>query len=551
MTNKKRRKGGWHLLVAVAAIAALGEPQRVAAQRAQDGRVLVVPFDNTRHDQRLHWLSEASAVLLADELRARGVAAISRDERSRAFEDLHLPLTGSLSHATVIKVGRLLGAGEVIVGSFELVDDRLKVDAHAIRVDVGRLEPDVSDQAPLTDLFGSFARLAGRMAPGSTASASATTARPPLSAFENYIKGLIAESPAAQAQFLEAAIKAFPGYDRAEIALWNVRSGLTDHMSALAAARAVPASSPLSRQARFLAGVSLVELKRYDEAFAVFKSWLDQMPPGDKTAGTAAAWNNLGVVQIRRGWTTETGTPTFYLTKATDADAADPDFLFNLGYAYVLDRNSQAATYWLREAVRRDPGDADAHFVLAAALQGSGSDVEAGRERELARRLSARYEELDRRATADKLAVPRGLERLRAEPTVPTGVRAEPAVANSAQQDQRELVAFHLERGRRLYEREADADALSELRRVVYLSPYEAQAHLLIGRIHLRAGRPQEAVNALKISIWSQDTAAARVALADAYLKLLNTSAARAELERALVLDPNSAEAKRMLAEIK
>ena len=42
-----------------------------------------------------------------------------------------------------------------------------------------------------------------------------------------------------------------------------------------------------------------------------------------------------------------------------------------------------------------------------------------------------------------------------------------------------------------------------ELRRAVYLSPYEAQAHLLIGRIHLRAGRPQEAVDALKISIWS------------------------------------------------
>ena len=55
----------------------------------------------------------------------------------------------------------------------------------------------------------------------------------------------------------------------------------------------------------------------------------------------------------------------------------------------------------------------------------------------------------------------------------------------------------------------------------------------------------------MNISIWSEDTAAERVALSDAYLKLLNTPAARAELERALVLDPNSAEAKRMLAELK
>lgn len=535
----------------LAAIATVGKAQPVLAQRAQGARILVIPFENARHEQRLHWLSEASAVLMADELRARGVAAISRDERVRTFDDLHLPLTASLSHATVIKVGRLLGVGEVIVGSFELVDDRLKVDAHAIRVDVGRLEPDVSDQAPLTDLFGSFARLAGRLVADSAPPTASAPTRPPLSAFENYIKGLIAESPAAQASFLEAAIKAFPAYDRAELALWNVRTGLADHTSALAAARAVPSSSPLSRTARFLAGVSLVQLRRYDEAFTAFKSWLDDAPSADKAIGTAAAWNNLGVVQIRRGWTAETGTPAFYLTKATEADATDPDFLFNLGYAYMLDRNSQAAIYWLREAVRRAPGDADAHFVLAAALQGTGSDVEAVRERELARRLSSRYDELERRGATDKLGVPKGLERLRAEPNVPTGVRADPAVVNYAQQDQRELVAFHLERGRRLYEREADADALSELRRVVYLSPYEAQAHLLIGRIHLRAGRPQEAVNALKISIWSQDTAAARVALADAYLKLLNTSAARAELERALALDPNSADAKRMLGEIK
>ena len=47
---------------------------------------------------------------------------------------------------------------------------------------------------------------------------------------------------------------------------------------------------------------------------------------------------------------------------------------------------------------------------------------------------------------------------------------------------------------------------MAELRRAVYLSPYEAQAHLLIGRIHLRGGRPADAVDALKISIWSEDT---------------------------------------------
>jgi Tfp pilus assembly protein PilF len=58
-------------------------------------------------------------------------------------------------------------------------------------------------------------------------------------------------------------------------------------------------------------------------------------------------------------------------------------------------------------------------------------------------------------------------------------------------------------------------------------------------------------VDALKISLWSQDGAAARVALAEAYIALKNTPAAKSELERALSIDPASADAKRLLSTLK
>jgi len=534
------------ILAAVLAVTAV-EP---AAGQAPGTRILVVPFENTQHDARVYWLSEASAILLADELNARGLPAIARDERVRAFDELHVPPSASLSRATIIKVGNLVGASEVIVGTFTLEGDTLKVDAHSIRIDVGRLQPPVSDRAPLKDLFGVYQRLGQRLA--SDARASVIAVRPPLDAFENYVKGLIAESPATQAKFLETAAQQYAGYDRAELALWSVRTDQGDDAAALAAARRVPATSAFARRARFLAGLSLLDLKRYDEAFETFKTWLEGADAGKASnAASAAALNNLGVVQIRRGAAPQAGSATYYLTKAADADPGDPDSLFNLGYAYVLEHNTQGAIYWLREALRRNPADADAHYVLAAALRASGSTVEADREKALARQLSSRYEELERRAAVDKLPVPKELERVRTDIEAPRGLRPEQAIVNSAQREQRELATFHLERGRRLYEREEDTAAMAELRRAVYLSPYEAQAHLLIGRIHLRAGRPQEAVEALKISIWSQDTAAARIALAEAYVKLGDTAAAREQLARALVLDPNSADAKRMLAEMK
>ena len=509
------------------------------------GRILVMPFENMRREPRLHWIGEAAALLLADDLNGRGLAAIRRADRVRAFEQLHLPSSAVLSRATVIKVGELVGASEVIVGSVVLEGSDLLVEAHSIRIDVGRLQPHVRERGPLEDVVGVFARVAGRLAPEARAKEERAP-RPPLEAFESYVKGLMAESAAARATFLESAIRVHPGYDQAQLALWDVRGSQGDHAGALAAARAVSSGSPLARRATFFGGVSLLELKRFDEAYDAFKSLTET---GDK-GFVAAAFNNLGIVQLRRGSTPQSGLPTYFLTKAADADPADGDVLFNLGYAYVLDRSYGGAIFWLREALRRNPADPDAHYVLAAALAAGGSTVEAAREKELARQLSSEYEELERRAAAEKLPVPRGLERIRDDPSLRESVGSDRAIVSSAQREQQNLATFHLDRAGRLFEREEDREAMTELRRAVYLSPYEAQAHLLMGRIHLRSGRTGEAVDALKISIWSQETTAARLVLAEAYLKQQNMAAARTELERALVLDPASAEAKRLLSTI-
>ena len=516
-----------------------------AVAQAQSGRILVMPFENTAREPRLHWIAEAAPLLLADDLNARGLAAIRRADRVHAFDQLHLPSSAVLSRATVIKVGELVGASEVIVGTVVLEGSDIVVEAHSIRIDIGRLQPHVRERGPLQEVVAVFGRVAARLAPD-TRVREQGPARPPLAAFESYVKGLMAESAAARATFLESAIREYPGYDQAQLALWDVRSDQGDHTAALAAARAVKPESPLYRRAVFFAGLSLLELKRFDEAYDTYRPLADEK---DKWFA-AAALNNLGIVQLRRGATAQSGVPTYFLTKAVDADPADGDLLFNLGYAYVLDRSYGGAIYWLREALRRNPADADAHYVLAAALAAGGSAVEATREKELARQLSSEWEELERRAAAEKLPVPRGLERLREDPSLRELAGPDGAMVSSAQRDQQNLAAFHLDRARRLFDREEDREAMTELRRAVYLSPYEASAHLLIGRIHLRNGRTAEAVDALKISIWSQETVAARLALAETYMKQQNTTAARTELERVLVLDPASGEAKRLLSSL-
>ena len=69
-------------------------------------------------------------------------------------------------------------------------------------------------------------------------------------------------------------------------------------------------------------------------------------------------------------------------------------------------------------------------------------------------------------------------------------------------------------------------------------------------RAYLRSGRLNEAIDTLKISIWSTDTIAARLVLAEAYIQARDDAAARAALETILTMDPGNAGARTLLARL-
>jgi len=508
-----------------------------AGMGVEPSRVLVMPFENVTRDSTIVWMGEAAAVLIADDLNARGTPAISRDERRQAFDKLQVPTAASLSDATIIRIGQIVGASQVIVGSLERSGESLVVRARSIALETGRLQATAIESGPAADLFVTFERIARRLMPQSHDRGEGRE-RPSLAAFESYIKGLLAETPANQINYLTAALKLQPTLDRARLALWEVFEEEGEHERALAAVRPVPADSPWGRRARFRVGLSQLNLGRTAEAFETFTALAATQPSAD-------VLNNLGVVQLRRGVTTQGANASSYFTKAIKSDPEDGDSFFNLGYASWVTRDVQAAIYWLRETVRRNPTDGDAHFVLGAALAAAGNGPEALREKELAKRLSSTYGEWDKRPPAE--VVPPGLERLKGDVELPHTHRIEATLATNERRDQQELAQFYLDRGRRLFEIENDRDAVVELERALYLSPYQPQAHLLLGRIHMRNGSIHDAIDALKISLWSDETPEAHVALGEAYLLNKETDAARSEAERALEMDPSSVQAKQLL----
>ena len=449
-----------------------------------------------------------------------------------------MPPASVLTDATVIRIGQLVGASEVVVGTLQLEGDawsctrahRARDRPHQPRRDrartgVGDVRDVRSGRAQCSDV---------RDHPPSR------PAHPPMAAFENYIKGLLAETPATAVATWTRVDGAADLRSRAPGALGRATRSQGDH-----AGRCRPCRrSRRTRRGRAAPG--------FLPGFPCSSQSKRRGVHGLQGARGRAADGGDAEQPRRRPDPARSAPqpvpPTVLLQQGGRADRDEPDYFFNLGYAYWLTRDRTAAIYWLREAVRRNPADGEAHFILGTAL-GAGGQHDRGLARaDLARRLSSMYEAMGEAAGAD--AVPKGLERdqgrrrAAARPTARNGHRDQRAARPA------ELARFYLDRGPAPVPAGERPRGHRELNRAIFLSPYEAEAHLLVGRIHLRNDRVREAIDAFKISLWSAETAGRTRRWAQAYLqaKDIGRGPRRSRRGRSRSI-PSSAEASSFSAE--
>ena len=201
-----------------------------------------MPFENVTRDGRIFWLGEAAAVLLTDDLNALGANAITRDERQAGVRTA-AGAAGRRAHRRDRRFASASSSAppQVVVGSLQLDGDALVVRARSIALDTGRVQADVTERGPLPELFATFERIARRIAPPSSRSSGEVEGRASaVAAFENYIKGLLAETPRHGDQLSERRAERQPTFDRARLALWDVYAEQGDHDAALAAVPPVP-----------------------------------------------------------------------------------------------------------------------------------------------------------------------------------------------------------------------------------------------------------------------------------------------------------------------
>ncbi|MGH9778254.1 MAG: tetratricopeptide repeat protein [Candidatus Acidiferrales bacterium] len=372
----------------------------VGAAPASAETFLVIPFSNGAGASDLDWVGESFAESLAENLQAGGRTAVAREERLAALERLGLPAGGPLTHASVLRLGEEVGADWVVLGRYEVAGGRIHSRAQLLDLAALSLSTPIEDQEAFERLVDVQARLAWRILrqldprfPLSLVSFQQQRPSVSVSAFESYVRGLLAADREQQLRYFVQAARLEPAYAPPAFRLAMLYYLDGDYTAAARWFGQASVDSKLGAEAGFYLGLCYFatgELPRAAESLLKVSA----------TAPSAGLWNNLGIVASRqRDAAAET-----YFARALQAEPQDARIHFNLGLHYLRRDEWELALRSLQRALTLDARDTEAHYLRAHALRRLGRMEEAERARQqaigdnpaLALSLDRRMLELDR-----------------------------------------------------------------------------------------------------------------------------------------------------------
>lgn len=369
--------------------------------------VAVLPFTNASAaaQTNLDWIGESIAETVREALGAHGLVMLERGDTQEAYHKLGLRELGTLTQASVIKIGEALDAEHVVYGTFQFTPatplqsaavsgafGSLKISGRIIDLRHMRLAPELTETGALEDLPTLQAHLTWRvldvLAPKlAPAEADFRTLRLPirLDAEENYIRGLLARDPEQKEKFFQQAARLDPRAFHAFYQLGQIYYDRKEYREAADLLQKVGQEDIHYREASFLLGLAQFQSGDYAGAQKAFQVILAAVPLSE-------VYNDLAAAESRR----DLPQAVDDFRKALDGDATDPVYHFNLGYALWKRGDFSAAAERFRAVLDRDPEDHMATLLLGRCLkkQGphAGDPTATARLQEL-ERLKTNYEE--------------------------------------------------------------------------------------------------------------------------------------------------------------
>jgi tetratricopeptide (TPR) repeat protein/TolB-like protein len=525
-----------------------------AVPLSSQGIFLVFPFENSGASPRLDWLSEGLEELTIQRLSAAGQQVYSHAGRTAELDRYGLPSGARLSHATMLRIGAELDVDFVVFGKFHTDGNSLTLQARVLRVNPAGLQPVVQETGKLDSLMDLHTKIVWKLLAGNERSFPLNLAdfsklqRPlRLDAFEHYIRGLLANEDDARMRELREAARLEPDWPDPAFALGQVYYGRRDCASALQWLGRVPRTSLRFTEAVFATGVCRLWTDEPDKAETVFASLQDALKDNLVSgADLPEILNNLGLARARAGKSAE---GIAALRRAAELDPEEDDYPVNLGLLYLRANEFAKAADEFRDAAEREPETAEDRSLLIYALEKAGKKEEADEEKNAANEAVG--------PGGYPAVKPDGLvkmERIKMEldtSSLQLENLSQQSAASATAEALAGSVAGLVRRGRQELSANRLDTAEAAFRAALRLDSGDASAHRGMADVARRRNKQDDAVKELQAALARRDSAVDHVSLARIYLEQKKNDLARTELERAVKLAPNYAEAKQLLEHLK
>lgn len=481
----------------------------VALCAQQSDSCLILPFDNRSPDSSLDWMGESFVESLSTALQDTGPSVLSRQERAAAFEQAGIPLLPTLSLATRMRVADDADAHWLVFGSYRYDGQTFRASARVVDLQREHLIDVPEEQGSLQDLQTIQDHLAQSVLhvidPDDASGGRAQRQHVLLSAYENYIRGVIATEANVRLKYLREAVRLQPDYSHAIFRLGQQYFDGGDSADALLWLPRVKRTDPDYWQSQFLAGLAAYDLGQYPRAVAFFREISNRLP-------MTQVLNNFGVALTH----THPDEAVSVLARARQQDPSDLDVQRNLAAATALAGDRAQAAGQLRSINRSHPSPPIAG--LLAAVQSPAA---------LNTALVLKAEVLKPDFPADSF---RQLEA--------TIVQFDAKKAEALPDTQR--LQFHLDQGRQFLNKGALDGAEKEFRAALDVQAASAPAHLGLAQVFLARHDWNNARREAQQSLQQSDSVDVHLVLARVFLAEGEKPEAIGEVQQALHLDPTS-----------
>jgi tetratricopeptide (TPR) repeat protein len=518
--------GEW---TACAQQAAAGEPTQAAEVHGR--LVLVFPFDNRSGDATKDWMGEAFPDVLDRRLNSAGFLTIGRGDRLYAFDHLGLPLNLEPTRATAIRIAQTLDADYVVFGHYTTggaqAGNQITADAEILDVTGLHMGAEIEEQGGTDHLLETINSLAWKVTRQldpkyAVEEQTFVAADRNLSAdgFQDYIQGVIAQNPKDGIVHLRNAVKLDPDFAPAWLALGRAYFSDQDYPEAATTLGRLRKDDPNALEADFYRGLACFYTGDYRQAEDAFAFVSMRLPLPEVV-------NNQGVAASRRG---KDGGALF--EQAIAADARDPDYHFNLAVTLAHRKDTEGALKELQEVLTLRPQDAEAASFAAQLKEPDATKSNPDPGHAVAdtqgplERIKRGYSEAGFRQAAFEMEQ---VQQMRLASMAPPQRAAE-----------------NIRDGDQFFQRGLVLEAEREYREALAADPSSALAHAGLAAVRERNGDRDAAREEAHASIQLTPNVPAYLVLARLDLQANQLSAAAADVDDALKVDPANASAKGM-----